>query len=130
MQPGVEVVVKRRRRLLTAVEGVQTTGWIAAQQRPSGEIPWYRGGKMDPWDHVHAAMGLTVGGRFAEARAAYRWLAENQEKDGGFVAERSGDDVVNAHRESNHASYLASGLWHFYLARPDADFLGEMWRSL
>ena len=43
----------------------QTADWIAAQQLPSGEILWFVGGKTDPWDHVHAAMGLAVAGRHA-----------------------------------------------------------------
>ena len=25
-------------------------------------IPWASGGKMDPWDHIHAAMGLALAG--------------------------------------------------------------------
>ena len=32
--------------------------FIAELQKPSGEIPWSRGGKTDPWDHVESAMGL------------------------------------------------------------------------
>ena len=34
---------------------------IAREQRESGEIPWHGGGKTDPWDHVEAAIGLTLG---------------------------------------------------------------------
>jgi len=44
--------------LLTASEIEATVQWLQAQQKPSGEIPWMVGGKMDPWDHVHSAMGL------------------------------------------------------------------------
>ena len=40
---------------------------IAALQLPSGMILWFPGGHADPWNHVEAAMALSVGGRVAEA---------------------------------------------------------------
>ena len=49
---------------------------IARTQRDGGEIPWYEGHKTDPWDHVEAAIGLSIGGHFKSARQAFRWLAE------------------------------------------------------
>ena len=108
----------------------RTADWIAARQRPDGEIPWSPGGKMDPWDHVHAAMGLATAGRIAQAEAAFRFLAEHQYPDGGFACERRDGRVVNSSRESNHAAYLATGLWHLYTAKPDPDFLAEMWPAV
>ena len=39
------------------------------------KYPWSRGDKTDPWDHVESAMGLTVGGFYAQARQAYLWVA-------------------------------------------------------
>ena len=50
---------------------------IAGVQRTSGEIPWCPGRKTDPWDHVEAAMGLSVGGWLQQAQAAYAWLVAN-----------------------------------------------------
>ncbi len=50
----------------------ETASWIASLQEDDGMIPWARGGKMDPWDHVHAAMGLAVSGRSEAARVALR----------------------------------------------------------
>jgi hypothetical protein len=119
-----------RRRRLTAAERNATAHWIASQQRADGEIPWYEGGRSDPWDHVHAAMGLAVAGRLAEAAAAYRFLAATQYPDGGFAFERRDGRVLNSSRDSNHASYLATGLWHFHRVKPDPDFLAEMWPAL
>jgi hypothetical protein len=43
---------------------------IVDTQLTSGEIPWCKGQKTDPWDHVEAAMGLSTGGYLTEARAA------------------------------------------------------------
>ena len=48
----------------------RTSRYIASVQLPNGGIPWFDGGIVDPWDHVEAAMGLTIGGRVAEAEAA------------------------------------------------------------
>jgi hypothetical protein len=115
---------------LTTTE-IETTGaWIAAHQRPSGEIPWCAGGKTDPWDLVHAAMGLTMARRFAEAAAAFRFLARTQNEDGSWPAEWRGEVVSNATRETNHAAYLAAGLWHLHVAQPDPDLLAELWPTV
>ena len=48
-----------------------TVRYIAGVQEQSGAIPWEAGACLDPWDHVEAAMGLTVGGMLDEARQAY-----------------------------------------------------------
>ncbi len=115
---------------LSCAEIQATADWIAAQQRPSGEIPWCTGGKTDPWDLVHAAMGLTMAGRITEAAAAFRFLARTQNEDGSWPAEWRGEVVSNATRETNHAAYVATGLWHMYVAKPDPDFLAEMWPTV
>lgn len=119
-----------RSHFLTRDRIEQTGAFIAAQQRRSGEIPWYVGGKMDPWDHVHSAMGLALVGRVAAAEAAFTWLERTQEPNGGWVAERKGDVVVNRAVETNHAAYVATGLWYLYRATGDVDFLAARWRML
>jgi hypothetical protein len=118
------------RALLRASEQRQTADWLAAHQQSSGEILWSHDGKSDPWDHVHAAMGLAALGRIAEAKAAYRYLATIQEPSGGFAAERVGGHVTRISQETNHAAYIATGLWHLYCAEPDADFLAELWPNV
>ena len=116
-----------KRGPLTRLEFEQSAAWIATQQLPSGEIPWQRGGKSDPWDMVHAAMGLAVAGRHAESTAAYRFLARTQNEDGSWPGEWRGEAVSNATRETNHAAYVATGVWHQFCAKPDADLLAELW---
>ena len=54
---------------------------ILATQLSSGEIPWCEGQKTDPWDHVEAAMGLSIGGYLTEARRAFEWMVRNQNED-------------------------------------------------
>jgi hypothetical protein len=116
--------------LLPARDEQQTTEWLASHQQSSGEILWSADGKSDPWDHVHAAMGLAARGRIDAAKAAYRYLAKIQEPSGGFAAERVGGHVTRVSQETNHAAYIATGLWHLYCAEPDADFLSELWPTL
>ena len=76
---------------LPEVEGVLSTDQlaatvdaIAADQLASGLILWYPGGHSDPWNHVEAAMALTVGGRCAEAERAYEWLIAHQLENGAW----------------------------------------------
>ena len=112
-------------------EQIRSTGaWIAAQQDPSGEIPWWRGGKMDPWDHAHAAMGLTVAGFLPEAVAAYRFLAETQGAAGGWPAGRMAGETTDATYESNHAAYFATGVWHYICATHNMPVARELWPAV
>jgi hypothetical protein len=116
--------------VLTRHDLLRTAEWIASHQRADGAIPWFRGRKMDPWDHVHSAMGLSVAGFVDEARAAFRFLARTQGSDGAWPAASNCESIIDPTRETNHAAYLATGLWHSYCAAADADFLAEMWPTL
>jgi hypothetical protein len=116
--------------LLRASELETTARWLLAHQQASGEILWCENGKSDPWDMIHAAMGLATLGRVDAARAAYRFLARTQEPSGGWAAERVGGAVTRISQESNHAAYIAMGLWHSQLAAPNADFLAALWPTL
>ncbi|PLW84342.1 prenyltransferase [Kineobactrum sediminis] len=105
-----------------------TVNFLLATQQPSGEIPWFEGGYTDPWDHVEAAMGLSIGGEYEAAVRAYRWLAGLQLPDGSWWASYRGNVVDNNHRrESNFVGYVATGVWHHFLVTGDTDFLREMW---
>jgi hypothetical protein len=122
--------MRARPQGLSTAEARRTAAWLAAQQEPSGAIPWSRGGKLDPWDHVQAAMGLAAVGDVARARAAYRYLARTQSPFGGWPMELRAGRVHDAAEQSNHAAYLATGLWHLYRHTADADFLAAMWPTL
>ena len=117
--------IKPPGRLLSALEINRTAKWLLSQQKSTGEIPWMAGGKMDPWDHIHAAMGLTTMGYHTAAKAAFRYLANTQQPNGSWPAERVNGQITNATQESNHAAYLATGLWHLHYAQPNPDFLAE-----
>ena len=105
-----------------------TVETIAAVQLPDGMIPWFRGGHADPWNHVEAAMALTVGGRLAEAHRAFEWLAATQRPDGAWHQYyRAGSEVEVALLDANVTAYVATGAWHHYLATGDTGFLACLW---
>jgi hypothetical protein len=113
--------------ILTGDDVRATVGWIAAEQDSDGALPWFRGGQLDPWDSVEAAMALDVGGLHDRAAAAYRWLAARQRPDGSWAAEYR-DAVESAPAaESNHAGYLAVGTWHSWLVSGDEQLVTELW---
>ena len=104
---------------------------IEACQLDSGEIPWSEGNYADPWDHVEAAMGLSIGGRFDAAERAYDWLARMQLEDGSWwAAYRDGEPDNRERRESNFVAYIATGVWHHYLVTEDRDFLLRLWPTV
>jgi len=73
-------------------------------------------------------MGLTVGGRNREAEAAYQWLKMHQHPGGYWLAAYNGDEIADGTRaETNFVAYVATGVWHHYMATGEMGFLREMW---
>jgi hypothetical protein len=104
-----------------------TVASIAAEQDTDGALPWFRGGQLDPWDSVEAAMALDIGGAHDRAAAAYRWLAARQRPDGSWAAEYRDCAESAPAAESNHAGYLAVGAWHSWLITGDEHLVAELW---
>ena len=113
-----------------SVDVEQVASLIARTQQPSGEIPWVGGQKSDPWDHVESAMGLCVGGYLNEVRRAFKWLANMQLEDGSWFTAYLQGVGVDKTRDANLSSYIAVGLFHYYLITEDTAFLNKMWPSL
>ncbi len=116
--------------VLSAEQVALTADSIVAVQLPSGAIPWFDGGHTDPWDHVQAAMALSVAGRVDEAEQAYAWSRATQRADGSWAIRRDGDDVTDAHTDSNFCAYLATGVWHHWLVTGDRSFVDAMWPTV
>lgn len=113
--------------VLNAHEVLTTAQHLARLQVPSGMIPWFPGGHCDPWNHVESAMALDVAGLHDEAMAAYRWLIDTQLPSGAWHNYYSADGgVEEAKLDTNVCAYIATGVWHHWLAtesRADAEVL-------
>ena len=120
-----------RNRHLSGVGIRSTAEFILRVQKPSGEIPWSEGGKTDPWDHVESAMGLAVAGYIDAARKAYGWSAAEQLDDGSWWSYyRNGSPERDAYKDSNMTAYIAVGVYHYYMATQDENFLERMWPTI
>ena len=113
--------------ILSAEELARSGAHIAALQGANGQIPWFDEGHCDPWNHVEAAMALTVVGRVDEARAAYRWLADTQLGDGSWFNYYLGQRVKDTRLDTNVIAYVATGAYHYLLATNDVDFVATLW---
>lgn len=110
------------------IEMVATS--IAKVQKRNGEIPWTEGDKTDPWDHVEAAMGLCVAGHYEKTRMAFEWLSDIQLDDGSFYAEYLDGKPSVLRRDANMSTYIAVGLFHYYLITRDTAFVERMWDTM
>ena len=100
--------------------------YILKVQNQDGSIPWEENKKLDPWDHIEAAMGLSVAEKKEEAESAFLWLKENQLSDGSWYSEYLMSSPVTKRKETNFSAYIATGLWHYYLIFEDKKFLKFM----
>ncbi len=114
---------------MTDAEMESTAGTIAGVQLANGMIPWFPGGHADPWNHVEAAMALTVAGYRSEAEAAYEWLRSAQHADGSWCTYYLESGVEEARRDTNVSAYVATGSWHHFLVTGDLGFLATMFSS-
>jgi hypothetical protein len=118
-----------KRLRVVDIEG--TVDSIARVQVDGGMIPWFDEGHCDPWNHVESAMALSVGGRFAEAERAYEWLRDIQHEDGAWFNYYWPDGTVkDARIDTNVCAYLATGVWHHWLATNDLGFVEAMWPAV
>jgi hypothetical protein len=103
---------------------------IAKTQLQTGEIPWCEGQKADPWDHVEAAMGLSIGGYLTQAQRAYDWLARRQHDDGSWYSAYMQGRPQDKTRDANLSAYIAVGVLHYYLVTADLSFVKQMWPAV
>ena len=79
---------------------------IVQNQMASGEIPWCKDQKTDPWDHVEAAMALSIGGYLSQARRAFGWLVRMQLEDGCWYSGYLRGVPQDRTRDANLSSYI------------------------
>ncbi len=116
--------------LLTPGQVAATADAIEACQRPDGLILWFDGGHADPWNHVEAAMALAAAGRHRAAEAAYHWLAANQHAAGSWHNYYTASAIKDAKVDTNCCAYVATGIWHHWLATADRGFAESMWPTV
>jgi hypothetical protein len=121
--------VPLRPEVLTPAQRVRTVDSIAAAQQPCGALPWHDG-HTDPWDHVESAMALVLGGRLAEARAAYAWLQATQAPDGSWATSWSGTTVLDATVDTNQVAYVAVGVYQWQLVTGDSELVRQLWPTV
>ena len=109
--------------ILSAAELTATVDHLVGLQLPSGMVPWFDGGHSDPWNHVEAAMAFSVGGRDAEAQAAFTWLRDRQLGNGSWFNYYRAEGVKDQRIDTNVCAYVAVGLWHHALATDSHDVL-------
>jgi hypothetical protein len=116
------------RRTVASRSIAETIESIRAVQLKDGMIPWFAGGHADPWNHVEAAMALTVGGAVRDAERAYEWLRSRQRPDGSWHTYYLAKGQVEEPRlDTNVCAYVATGVWHHFLATRDSGFLEDLW---
>jgi hypothetical protein len=116
--------------VLDAGSLARTAAAVAAVQEPSGAIPWFPGGHVDPWDHVECAMALAVAGRHADAERAYRWLFRTQRADGSWPMQVRAGRVEDAGADTNFTAYPAVGVWHHWLLTRSERFVRAAWEPV
>lgn len=108
-----------------------TVDFILNTQEKDGSIPWFKGSYADPWDHVEAAMGLSIGGKYEAAENAYFWLQNTQLADGSWWAAYQDGKIENhERRETNFIAYIATGVWHHFLITENITFVKKMWPTI
>jgi hypothetical protein len=116
--------------VVSPTELAETIAAIESVQLPSGMIPWFPGGHADPWNHVEAAMALSLGGHTGAAERAYEWLARSQHPDGSWCLYYLTDGIEEPRRDPNVCSYIAVGVWQHLLVTGDRAFADALWPTV
>ena len=116
--------------ILSAEQVAETAASIASMQEADGAVPWTTGEHTDVWNHVEAAMALLVAGQVEAAERAYAWALTTQRDDGSWPMKFVAGEVEDPSGETNMTAYLAVGVWHHWLVRRDAAFVGSAWPAV
>lgn len=91
--------------LLDAEELELSLDFLASLQLKSGMVPWFSGGRADPWNHTEAMIAFALGGRLEEAMAGLNWLFRSQNADGTWCHFYLSNGVAEPRRDSNTCCY-------------------------
>lgn len=122
--------------MIPAVPGVvtgddiaATAASIAAVQLPDGGVPWPEG-HVDAWNHVECLMAMTAAGLREASARGWEWIRRHQRPDGSWPMKVLNGEPLEDRGESNHAAYVAVGVWHDLLITGDEAFAREMWPTV
>ncbi len=117
--------------LLNEYEIQKTADSIVFMQTEDGAIPKTPHGLVDVWNHLEAAMALTVAGRQEDSKRALLWVAKLQNADGSWHCSYTCDNnIADYSADTNQCAYLASASLHNFLFTKDINFLLSMWPSV
>ena len=109
-----------------------TVDAIAEWQLPNGMVPWFPGGHADPWNHVEAAMALSLGGRRDDAERAFDWLVGAQRPDGSWHQYYLADSIEQDKLDANTIAYVSEAIdpISIVLGLTRRDLMGQALRFL
>ncbi|MEU7831139.1 prenyltransferase [Nonomuraea sp. NPDC049129] len=112
--------------MISREEAVRTALSISAIQSDDGGVPWPEG-HVDAWNHVECLMAMTVAGLRDPVARGYDWLARHQRDDGSWAMKLVDGVATEQGGESNHAAYVAVGVWHHHLVTGDQKLTELRW---
>ena len=84
----------------------------------------------DPWDHIEAIMGLNFLNDKESSDLAFKWLTNNQNKDGSWYAKYSNNDPIELNKPTHFGPYISVAALHYYKIFSDKDKLLELWETI
>ena len=84
----------------------------------------------DPWDHIEAIMGLNFLNDKESSDLAFKWLKNNQNKDGSWYAKYSNNDPIELNKPTHFGPYISVAALHYYKIFSDKDKLLELWETI
>ena len=103
---------------------------IKTNQLDSGAIPSNADLSHDPWDHIEAIMGLNFLNDKESSDLAFKWLKNNQNKDGSWYAKYFNNNPIELNKPTHFGPYISVAALHYYKIFSDKDKLLELWETI
>ena len=103
---------------------------IKKNQLDSGAIPSNADLSHDPWDHIEAIMGLNFLKDKESSDLAFKWLKNNQNKDGSWYAKYFNNDPIELNKPTHFGPYISVAALHYFKIFSDKDKLFELWETI
>jgi len=104
--------------------------FLLKKQANDGSLLSKDDGTHDPWDHLEAVIGLIIAKEFDAAKLGLQWMISNQNTDGSWYNTYKKSRPVQKNKQSNHAAYLATASYYYYLATGDREYIEEIYPTI